>query len=472
MTIIDPSMPADLDNVAEAISVAVSVKAEDCLELGETNPSDHQDATTVTEDATDSNSHKPAKSFLLLTGLVVAAVVATAASRSAVHVAGDIHSSPTSLRRSLLSQSRPPVMVGAYYYPWHGNDFHNGDGFLRQDLIPEQLPTLGRYDDTRPETIAQHLKWSEQANIGLWVTSWWGPGSREDTTTKDVILKHSELGNMKIALHYETTGRIRRNEDYDTKRVPSDIQHMCDNYFKSDNYYRIDGRPVIFIYISRFLDGLPGRKLEEAVALMRTAANKCGEKLYLVGDHVFRFAPSPSQTFLQFQYFDAVTNYDVYGSMRAVGTHALPAEVDAYYNEQMRWRNSAAAHGCGFVSVAAPGYNDRSVRLVAGHQALSRRLGSNDAPEGSLFEYALNRARDIVDESAGNLIMINSFNEWHEDTQIEPVPVTQTETSDPVELTNGVSYVGYGGLYLDILYNQTFGHIPPAFKSTRSYQSS
>ncbi len=65
---------------------------------------------------------------------------------------------------------RTDYLVGAYYYPWHQNDFHNGDGYLRQELLPPQAPTLGEYDDSDPEVISQHLAWFRKSNIGLVVT--------------------------------------------------------------------------------------------------------------------------------------------------------------------------------------------------------------------------------------------------------------------------------------------------------------
>ena len=83
----------------------------------------------------------------------------------------------TAAQDSLLTNEEqlPPIpeniLVGAYYYPWHGDDFHRGGGYLRKELVPRQYPTLGEYDDTRPEILAQHLAWSRQANINLWVRS-------------------------------------------------------------------------------------------------------------------------------------------------------------------------------------------------------------------------------------------------------------------------------------------------------------
>jgi hypothetical protein len=54
--------------------------------------------------------------------------------------------------------------------------------------------------------------------------------------------------------------------------------------------------------------------------------------------------------------------------------------------------------------------------------------------------------------------MINSFNEWHEDTQIEPTVVAQRTNVDDSGLqqyTEGHFYAGYGNLYLNILRSAT-----------------
>jgi glycoprotein endo-alpha-1,2-mannosidase len=344
------------------------------------------------------------------------------------------------------SRNTTDILVGAYYYPWHGSNFHNGDGYVRSQLEPPHYPTLGEYDDTKPDTISQHLKWSRQANIGLWVTSWWGPNRLEDNTTKDIIMEHKELGNMKIAIHYETTNRVR---DGSIENVESDMTYICENYFDHEGYYKINDRPVIFIYVSRKLERLG--HLEQTILLMRSTANRCGQNLFIVGDHVFNEAPvgedgAPIKAFF---YFDAVTNYDMYGSMGEKEYHAGSTVVTDYYSDQKGWKDSAAAQGCRYMPTVSPGYNDRGVRLQADHQPLSRRLTA-DSAEGSLFAMAIEHARRLVDPTVDNLLLVNSFNEWHEDTQIEPTGESPG-TSLPDILTMGVEYEGYGELYLDIL---------------------
>ncbi|KAL3921837.1 MAG: hypothetical protein SGILL_002540, partial [Bacillariaceae sp.] len=173
-------------------------------------------------------------------------------------------------------------LVGVYYYPWHGTKpipFHNGDGYMRKELSPQHQPALGEYDDSDPAVIAQHMAWFRQANIGLLVTSWWGPNRVEDMITKDVIMEHEDVGNLKIALHYETTGRLGDGRER-IANAKTDIEYMCEHYFDHPNYYKIDGRPVVFIYVSRKLETVG--TLEEALLTMRSTANKCGSSLYLI----------------------------------------------------------------------------------------------------------------------------------------------------------------------------------------------
>merc|ERR1711935_367269 len=121
----------------------------------------------------------------------------------------------------------------------------------------------------------------------------------------------------------------------------------------------------------------------------------------------------------------------------------------------------ALSQNCAFIPAVSPGFNDRGVRPEKDRIPLSRKLNESST-EGSLFEAALQEARTIVDPNMGNLLMVNSWNEFHEDTQIEPVVpvnavygVRPTPTNLPTNLTYGLEYEGYGHLYLLILKRET-----------------
>jgi glycoprotein endo-alpha-1,2-mannosidase len=344
------------------------------------------------------------------------------------------------------------LTMGVYYYPWHADDFHRGDGYIREDLIPPQQPLLGEYDDRDAGVVLQHLQWSRQAHVRLWVTSWWGPYTRTDNTTRNFILPHEGLQDHQISLFYETDGRILKN-DNPLENVLSDVQYMCETYFDHPNYFRINDRPVLFIYLTRSLDGLG--LLKDVVDLMRQGVqDACGQDVYLVGDQIYGAASDKDFTdpsrYEPFELLDAVTNYDVYGSIGSVvgrkGGSLAEEEVNRYYQvEQRLWRDAANSFNCKYVPAIAPGYNDVSVR--SGNPPLSRSLTGKEP--GSLLKLALENAIPLVDPDTQRLMMINSFNEWHEDTQIEPT--IGGSTSLPTDITSGITYRGYGEQYLEIL---------------------
>ncbi len=338
----------------------------------------------------------------------------------------------------------PPATVGVYYYPWHGGDDFHGRKYLREHLDPVQTPELGEYNDRNPDIIKQHIEWCEYAGIGLWVSSWWGPGKMTDVTMKDHIMKHPDLADMKIALFYETSNRI---PDFtDVSNVKSDIKYIAETFFSHPNYFKIDGKPVLFIYLTRVLsrNGI----LKKTVDIMRDASKEAGFEIYIVGDQVFGKPPTSTD---QLALLDAVTNYDVYGSSGGK-IYATQEKVDNYYQAQAEWRAMAHQVGTSFIPASAPGYNDTGVR--EGHLPLSRKLSENDE-FGSLFKAMVNGALKITDPETGNLFMVTSWNEWHEDTQIEPVNVAPATSKDDSntkqDFTAGLEYEGYGMRYLDIL---------------------
>jgi hypothetical protein len=73
------------------------------------------------------------------------------------------------------------------------------------------------------------------------------------------------------------------------------------------------------------------------------------------------------------------------------------------------------------------------MRFEKDHVGLSRRL-TKDSETGTLFVAQLQQARYLVDPGVDNLLLVKSFNEWHEDSQIEPA--VGEPTTFPLEFTN------------------------------------
>jgi hypothetical protein len=65
-----------------------------------------------------------------------------------------------------------------------------------------------------------------------------------------------------------------------------------------------------------------------------------------------------------------------------------------------------------------------------------------------------------LDERCGNIMMVTSFNEWFEDSQIEATsgkakPSTRDNSKSGTYYTGGQTYNDYEYLYLDILSEET-----------------
>ena len=157
--------------------------------------------------------------------------------------------------------------------------------------------------------------------------------------------------------------------------------------------------------------------------------------------------------------WDAVTAYDVYGqTLGSYGsTQAALDRLEVILDDAKRAANSV---GVGLMPFSSPGFNDRGVR--DGHSGAPRYFEDNpQSREGDLFRVML---RDVVvpkvDPLADKILMVTSFNEWHEDTQIEPTMGTAgtTRLDDSVTreyYTEGDYYTDYGHLYLEILHDET-----------------
>ena len=100
-----------------------------------------------------------------------------------------------------------------------------------------------------------------------------------------------------------------------------------------------------------------------------------------------------------------------------------------------------------------PGYNDRGARPTEGHGAIPRQwaLGERD---GSFLQHMFDVALPIVDARAP-MVMITTWNEWNEDTGVEPETSTAATTRDDSPqgsfYTQGYRYGGQATSELDMI---------------------
>jgi hypothetical protein len=348
-------------------------------------------------------------------------------------------------------------LIGAYYYPWYrGPDpsqpgrRHSWRNVLRQQLNPPQQPQAGLYNSDDPAVIQQHVAQSRRAGISFWAVSWWGAGSPTDRVFQEAILKHPDAGQLRYAVLYETTGRFGEADRPNSENWAGDLNYLHEHYFKDANYLRIDGRPVLFVYLTRVYFR------ENAAELMRQAREQVKD-LYLVADDMFGAGYRSEWA----KHFDAVTAYDVYGQSTQVHRTTRKA-IETLAANYQHARAAANSVGAAFIPAVSPGFNDTVVR--PGHSPTARYFADDtNSLEGDVFRMMIrDAALPNVDDKCGRLMMVTSFNEWYEDTQIEATAgtapaTTQDQSANKTKFTGGDRYEDYSNLYLDILRETSSG---------------
>ena len=254
------------------------------------------------------------------------------------------------LLRAVDSKDRD---VSVYYYPWYDlpTNTHWQEGFLRARLTPAMLPMLGKYSSRDGRVLQQHLAWSKQYGIDNWICSWWGPGSWEDGTLRQHVLPALAESTIKFCVYYEAGGLLGMNECEEIifgaaaiDTLTTHVEHLAAHYFEHPNYQRIDGRPVLYIYLSSCFTG----QFAEALQAARQVARRHGEDLFLVGDEIFWGAPNPERI----QQMDAITAYCMHGPTDFEGypkDSELLTHMSIKYNEysQVAAQHEVAVKGFG-----------------------------------------------------------------------------------------------------------------------------
>ncbi|MEM2939460.1 MAG: hypothetical protein QXU95_04210 [Candidatus Bathyarchaeia archaeon] len=304
-----------------------------------------------------------------------------------------LHPELRNVKKPTLNLEKIPRLILAFYYPWYGTPDgptgfwrhwdeggHNPNTLRdgRKDLGATDYPVNGPYDSKDESIITWHFKLAEEAGLDGFIVSWWGFEKFEDEVFR-LILKTSEEVNtsIKLTVYYEIIRGVR-------DEVIKDIEQILRDYGSREAFLKVQGYPVIFIY-SRALQQLGYRDWDYVVRKVRYD----GFKVLLIADSFDERAA---------EIFDGIHTYNPVGIL-----HRGESLKDTYINA----RRVADKHGVIFLATTLPGYDDIHVRQPG--LAYPRRNGST-----------YKETWEAVYESNADWVLICSWNEWHEGSEIEP----------------------------------------------------
>mgnify|MGYP000282917186 CR=1 FL=1 len=302
-----------------------------------------------------------------------------------------------------------PKLVMAFYHGWYGSPegptkkwvhwnhwimdiktgkivkYHNPEKFVdegRRDIGAVHYPLLGPYDVRSLETLKAHFKWAEDAGINVFVFDWFGPPGGYIDKNFDIMLKAATILNssLRFAILYD---------GYEYRKAPpeeviNELYYIIRNYGSHPKYLRLQEFPVTFIYASQYFPCNTWAKI------IRELRGKGLKALFLCD------AVSKADEYLKV--FDGIYTYSPAGVLNA-GQDLLQLYSRMMY-EAKRYRALCAL-------TVLPGYDDTAVRIPG--FIIERK-------NGETYNYTWS----VVLELNPRWVMICSWNEWHEGTEIEP----------------------------------------------------
>ena len=313
--------------------------------------------------------------------------------------AGTAVAGPDALaERAALKNSAPQKRVLALYYPWYGTPEKSGK-WLHQDGVNAEkrtiasharFPASGPYDSTDPAVIDRHLQQARAAGIDVLVCSWWG---RDDATDKAVraLLARAPSFNVSICLLWEKLGKPG-----DPKAALEELGYLLQVMGRQPGYFKEGGKPVLFLYRQVCLDLSVDRWAE----VLTEASRRYEPGVMALGD-----GGAAVDTLL----WDGLYTLGFVRQMEEKSpTVCARVQRDTFRVPILLGRRT------GRVSVVtlSPGYDDRKVPL--GGERKSPLLVERE--EGRLYTALWDQA--VKDDP--DWVLINSFNQWHAGTEIEP----------------------------------------------------
>ena len=305
---------------------------------------------------------------------------------------------------SFISRQKPvsDTIVYCDYYTWYDSQ--------RWSRGYSDTPLLGLYDSLDPKVIAEHSRLANEYGIDVFKVEYL---PQLDESIINGILD-SDLGNTKICLMYDSLlrfGELNKSSnlyDFNNPEISSmfleDMDHIADTYFNNENYFKINGRPVLWLYIARDYTG----SYKDIIKQARKNMLEKGYDVYLVGDLVFW-----NYRLGGINAFDAVSLYTAYAG-RPQNTAKLAERLKFLY---MVWKLASQLQGRDFIPAGIPAFDDS---CLAGERKPMDILSGNSRD----FHYQLSMVSSFLDRvniaPEFNQVTIATFNEHQEGSSVEP----------------------------------------------------
>ncbi len=316
----------------------------------------------------------------------------------------DTWHSSTDGKPTVSSTTDGKTLIGIQYYLWYGEGFgaaHWNDNAASGHAADK--PLLGYYSSIKGQTIKFHFDLFAQMDLDYIILNLHvDAGGVNDSELMGIhhVFDIAKKTNSKLRFAVQ----LAPYSD-DAVELVRTILMLTKLYAEHPNYLHLDNKPVLFWFWSSAYDG--NKRLISS--LKESAA--CFSNLAVS----LRLPNEVDETKLTFGFFDGFVPFS-------------PLELSAENNWSKVWATAyRGADKAGMryrIAALSPGYDDTGLdaenRVGNPYRSISRR-------EGETYQKGMRFIEQLVVQP--HLVMISTFNEFHENTHIEP------------SLGNGMRYI-------------------------------
>lgn len=312
----------------------------------------------------------------------------------------------------------------------------------------KQKPLWGYCNEADSKVMERQIDTAIKYGVNVFIYDWYWYDHRPflENCLNDGFLKAKNNKKMKFYIMWANHSAtylwdIRnshiKNVLWDGKVSYEDYKIIVDRwtefYFSKDNYYKIENRPVVSIYdIQNFIDSFGTlEKIENAIKYLDDKCKELGfdgihlqfikqanDKIYKLENKNYSFDEIIEKvqinSFTHYQAICFINNDQDY--------EEIYPEITQEYNYVTKIANNAKIKYYPHVSV---GWNDQPRFLIP------KRSIKNCNKQS--IKRAMEMAKEYADKNNVNLITINSWNEWTENSYLEPDDINGFDYLEVIE---------------------------------------
>ena len=319
------------------------------------------------------------------------------------------------------------IEIAALYYP--GTEQMEEWDMIRTTL-PHLKPILGWYDEGNPEVIDWQIKWAVEHGVTAFYVDWyWNQGEQRLDHWVKGFYKAKYRSYLKWAMMWANHNEKGAHSTKDMRNV---TQFWIKNYFKTPEYYQIDGKPVVIIYNHRNIDrdfideaAKAGETLKPGEGLLR-GLNIIEEEVKAAGLKGVYFialfmgtVDKKNVEFLANRGFDATIVYNYshasfWSSDKKKDTDPRRIFPFEYVSDTVKdfWTKRLNAGPLPFFPILPTGWNDLPRSFQDASQIVNR------TPKQ--FKWICEQAKQFCKKNDIKRVTVAPVNEWQEGSYIEP----------------------------------------------------